>query len=105
MPSKGKTIDPVCGEEVDPNTEFRAGFKGETYNFCSEKDKKEFQGHPEVYIRKMQHGETSQSQEQGSSRGESHSSHGQQSHGQSHGQSHSQSQGHGGGHGKKSEKE
>lgn len=43
---------PVCGMDVDENSEFKAGHGNETYYFCSEEDKKEFQSHPAKYLKK-----------------------------------------------------
>ena len=37
----------VCG--AGGNAQFKADYKGQTYYFCSESDKKEFQKHPQVY--------------------------------------------------------
>lgn len=54
MAGKGKMIDPVCGMEVGADTQYKAGFQGQTYYFCNEADRKEFQDRPEVYARKMQ---------------------------------------------------
>ena len=57
MPTKGKNKGkdelkcPVCGMDVDMNSEFRASHSGETYYFCSENDKKEFQNHPSKYLK------------------------------------------------------
>ncbi len=48
---KSKMSCPVCGMEVDQNSEFKAGHAGETYYFCSENHKKEFQQHPSKYLK------------------------------------------------------
>lgn len=50
---ENKMKDPVCGMEVPADSQFRAGYKGQTYYFCNEEDKKEFQDRPEVYVRKV----------------------------------------------------
>ncbi len=52
MPAKSKLTCPVCGMEVDQNPEFKTGHQGQTYYFCSEEDKKEFQKHPSTHLRK-----------------------------------------------------
>src|SRR5881396_1892011 len=41
---------PVCGMDVDPATAPRSVFKGKTYYFCSEDDKKTFDAAPEKFI-------------------------------------------------------
>jgi YHS domain-containing protein len=41
---------PVCGARVDPlNPPFTSSFDGETYNFCCEECKEEFDLNPEQY--------------------------------------------------------
>ncbi len=52
MPKKEKIKCPVCGMDVDQDSEFKAGHAGETYYFCSDEDKKEFQKHPSKYVKK-----------------------------------------------------
>ena len=42
-------IDPVCGVEVDPATDLRTDYKGQTYYFCSPGCKKSFDKEPEKY--------------------------------------------------------
>ncbi len=37
----------VCGMNVD--SKFKVDYKGQTYYFCSENDRKEFQKRPQVY--------------------------------------------------------
>jgi len=54
--TKNKAIDPVCGKEVDTNTPYRAGYQGETFYFCSEGDKEEFQDRPSTFARKARMG-------------------------------------------------
>ena len=41
---------PVCGMDVDPATAPKSVFKGTTYYFCSEDDKKTFDAAPEKFI-------------------------------------------------------
>jgi len=41
---------PVCGMEVDPKTAPKSVFKGVTYYFCSDDDKKTFDGAPDKFI-------------------------------------------------------
>jgi putative intracellular protease/amidase/YHS domain-containing protein len=43
----GKTHCPVCDMEVDPATAPKSVFKGKTYFFCSDEDKKAFDSAPE----------------------------------------------------------
>jgi Cu+-exporting ATPase len=44
-------IDPVCGMEVDEKTtRERATYEGQTYFFCSNDCRDEFQASPEDYI-------------------------------------------------------
>ncbi len=52
MASEEKITCPVCGMEVDEESEFEASHGGETYYFCSEEDRKEFQAHPSKYVKK-----------------------------------------------------
>jgi YHS domain-containing protein len=40
----------VCGMDVDPKTARKSVFKGATYYFCSEDDKKTFDATPEKFI-------------------------------------------------------
>ncbi len=44
---------PVCGMDVDQNSEFKVDHSGETYYFCSEEDQNEFQKHPSQYLKKQ----------------------------------------------------
>ncbi len=46
---KNKEKCPVCGMDVKKDTEIKTEYKGETYYFCSESDKKIFLGNPEKY--------------------------------------------------------
>ena len=41
---------PVCGMDVDPATSPKSVFKGKTYYFCSEDDKKVFDSAPEKFV-------------------------------------------------------
>jgi putative intracellular protease/amidase/YHS domain-containing protein len=43
---------PVCGMEVDPATAPKSVFKGATYYFCSDNDKKTFDAAPDKFIEK-----------------------------------------------------
>lgn len=45
---------PVCGMDVDKDSEFSASIQGELYYFCSDEDKNEFQQHPSLYLRKQE---------------------------------------------------
>ncbi len=50
MPAtKVKANCAVCGMEVGKDSKYKADYKGQTYYFCSESDKKEFQKRPQVY--------------------------------------------------------
>ncbi len=55
MPVKSKTENkltcPVCGMDVNENSEFKASSQGETFYFCSEEDKQEFKIHPSKYAK------------------------------------------------------
>lgn len=42
--------DPVCGMEVDTNTDLQVEYEGQTYYFCSRGCKLEFQEDPEKYL-------------------------------------------------------
>ncbi|HEY3293931.1 MAG TPA: YHS domain-containing protein [bacterium] len=45
-----KTLDPVCGMEVDPlSAMYTATYKDETYYFCSASCKEKFQANPESF--------------------------------------------------------
>jgi YHS domain-containing protein len=41
---------PVCGMDVDPATASKSMFKGVTYYFCSEDDKKAFNAAPDKFL-------------------------------------------------------
>ena len=43
--------DPVCGMEVNENTEARSIYKGKAYYFCSAACKQKFEKNPENYQR------------------------------------------------------
>lgn len=45
-------IDPVCGMKVDENaTQFQTQHGDQTYTFCSQQCKNEFEQNPEQYAR------------------------------------------------------
>jgi Cu+-exporting ATPase len=46
--------DPVCGMDVDPKSSstLKAIYKGNTYHFCSEMCKKNFEANPAKYLNK-----------------------------------------------------
>ena len=47
-----KVIDPVCGMDLDPETaDAKTEYSGQTYYFCSEVCKEEFESDPDGYIR------------------------------------------------------
>jgi Cu+-exporting ATPase len=51
----GKTVDPVCGMTVDPETsEYKLQHDGETYHFCSVGCRTKFAADPERYLNKSQ---------------------------------------------------
>ena len=41
---------PVCGMDVDPATAPKSVFKGTTYYFCSDDDKKTFDAAPDKFV-------------------------------------------------------
>ena len=43
---------PVCGMEVDTKTGLKSEYKGHSYYFCSESDRKKFMASPEKYVTK-----------------------------------------------------
>ena len=43
--------DPICDMEVDEQTEFQSQYGSQTYYFCSEECKEEFELRPEQYAR------------------------------------------------------
>ena len=50
--NEDKVKDPVCGMTVDPqNSEFKSGFKGAVYYFCSKHCKTQFDQNPEQFIK------------------------------------------------------
>lgn len=49
---KGQVQDPVCSLWVDKVTELSSTYKGETYYFCSKKDKDLFKDNPSKYVKK-----------------------------------------------------
>lgn len=53
MPSKQTTAkDPVCGMDVDRNRAVTAEHEGETYQFCSQSCKAEFEANPQAYAQR-----------------------------------------------------
>lgn len=46
-----EVVDPVCGMTVDPATSVHSEYKGKTYYFCSDSDKKDFDKAPASYIK------------------------------------------------------
>ena len=47
-----KTIDPVCGMEVDADkTELVSTYNGDLYHFCAEGCRKAFEANPEKYLK------------------------------------------------------
>jgi len=49
---KGQVQDPVCGLWVDKKSELSLLHKGETYYFCSNRDKDLFKNNPAKYLPK-----------------------------------------------------
>ena len=43
-------MDPVCGMEVDPATDLRTGYKGQTYYFCHPSCLERFTADPESFL-------------------------------------------------------
>jgi len=43
-------IDPVCGMQVDETSASSLKYEGQTYYFCSEVCREEFENDPEEYI-------------------------------------------------------
>lgn len=46
----GRTVCPVCGMNVDPATAPKSVYKGKTYHFCSDDDKKTFDAAPDKVV-------------------------------------------------------
>jgi YHS domain-containing protein len=55
-------IDPVCGMEVDTDSDFKSMYKGKHYYFCSAEDKKSFDKNPAKYLNKQPAGSGTGSQ-------------------------------------------
>ncbi len=53
-PSETKTIDPICGMTVDPNTSINSRYQGHDYYFCSPHCKKKFDTDPLPYLNKKE---------------------------------------------------
>ena len=49
---KGQVQDPVCTLWVDKVADLSVSYKGETYYFCSKRDKDLFKGDPSKYVKK-----------------------------------------------------
>ena len=49
---KGQVQDPVCKLWVDKVAELSAAYKGETYYFCSNRDRDLFKANPAKYVTK-----------------------------------------------------
>ena len=49
---KGQVQDPVCTLWVDKDPQLSAQYKGETYYFCSNRDKDLFKANPSKYVKK-----------------------------------------------------
>jgi YHS domain-containing protein/putative intracellular protease/amidase len=47
----GRTVCPVCGMNVDPATAPKSVYKGKTYYFCSDDDKKTFDATPDKFVK------------------------------------------------------
>ncbi|MDQ6892766.1 MAG: YHS domain-containing protein [Acidobacteriota bacterium] len=50
--NNGKTIDPVCGMEVETKTALSTSYKGKTYYFCSPEDRAKFLKSPDSWVGK-----------------------------------------------------
>jgi YHS domain-containing protein len=46
-------MDPVCGMEVSPDTEWTAEYEGQMYYFCSEQCRDTFMENPMEYLEPM----------------------------------------------------
>jgi YHS domain-containing protein len=55
-PKPEKAIDPVCGLSVDKVPDLSSTYKGQTYYFCSKKDRDLFKVSPEKYLKKAASG-------------------------------------------------
>ena len=51
-PKPEKARDPVCGLMVEKNPELSATYQGETYYFCTKRDRDEFKSNPQKYVKK-----------------------------------------------------
>ena len=49
-----ETIDPVCGNTVDPGKALSTTYKGKTYHFCSAEDRLKFIRNPATYLKKKE---------------------------------------------------
>ena len=50
-PRPEKVRDPVCGLMVEKNPELSAAYKGQTYYFCSIRDRDVFKKNPDKYVK------------------------------------------------------
>ena len=50
--TKGIHTDPVCGMKVKSSTKWKSSYKGKTYYFCMEADKKQFDSNRLKYLKK-----------------------------------------------------
>ncbi len=46
-----ETVDPVCGNDVDPGKALSTTYKGKTYYFCSAQDRLKFIRNPETHLK------------------------------------------------------
>ena len=51
-PKPEKVRDPVCGLMVEKNPDLSATYQGETYYFCTKRDRDEFKSNPQKYVKK-----------------------------------------------------
>jgi len=57
---KSMTKDPVCGMQVDEKTAAKSEYDGQTYYFCSNSCKSDFDSNPARYIRAASEHDTSE---------------------------------------------
>jgi YHS domain-containing protein len=50
-PRPEKVRDVVCGLMVEKNPELSAAYKGQTYYFCTKRDRDEFKKNPQKYVK------------------------------------------------------
>ena len=51
-PKPEKARDPVCGLMVEKNPDLSAAYQGETYYFCTKRDRDEFKSNPQKYVKR-----------------------------------------------------